>query len=452
MSSAAIRAESSTADLGRIARPVVWIGLLATFFGGAIVYAGKAAEDRSAILRWLYQVNELREGVNIWDRYIFPNPPIFPIFLMPLTQLPEMAAALVWYFGKCALGILTILMCFRMARQPTDRSPMPAWLILVILALSMRPILSDLHHANNNLIILFLVVGSLWAWRKQYDVLSGLSLALAITFKVTPGLFLIYYLWKRSWRTSIATMLGIGIFLLIVPSLVLGPEFNAQCLYSWWHRMLRPFVVNHEIGDLGINQSMAGVLMRFFTEQKGQGRYVPEAGLNLLALDPVLVARTVKILALAFVASLAYFCRTRTERRDDPRLLGEFSLVVLTMLIVSERSWKHHYVTLLLPYTYLCYRLWRTEMTKSSWGAIAGGLVASALLMLSTSTEVGGLFFHGRGHKLAQFYGMFFWAGLILYGLTAWRLQVERVRPAVESPRQTPAPHIFANRSRASTS
>lgn len=441
-------------DIGKYARLSVWIGLAATFAGGMVVYAQKAAEDRSAILRWLFQVREFRDGVNIFDKYAFPNPPIFPItFLMPLTYLPPMGAALLWYTLKGVLGLATILMCFRMVRQPGERAPMPGWMILLILTLSFRPILSDLHHANNNLIILFLIVASLMAWRNRYDTLAGLSLALAIASKVTPGLFLVYYLWKRSWKTAAATMGGLVLFLFVVPSAVLGPRFNAECLYSWWHRMLRPFVVNHEIGDLGINQSMPGVLMRYLTVQQGHGRYVPPADLNLASLDPVQVAWIVKWLSIGFVLMLAFLCRTKTEKRDDPRLLGEFALVVLTMLIVSERSWKHHFVTLLLPYTYLCYRLWRFQIGARPWLTLAGGLALSALLILTTSTEVGGLYSGGddprlAGHKLAQFYGMFLWAGLVLYGLTAWRVWVERDKPPVESTQMGPMPHVLRGRSR----
>jgi len=36
-----------------------------------------------------------------------------------------------------------------------------------------RPFLSDLHHGNNNLLILFLIVAALEAWRKGYDVLAA---------------------------------------------------------------------------------------------------------------------------------------------------------------------------------------------------------------------------------------------------------------------------------------
>jgi hypothetical protein len=39
--------------------------------------------------------------------------------------------------------------------------------------------------------------------------------------------------------------------------------------------------------------------------------------------------------------------------------------------------------------------------------------------MLTTSSEVGGLFADGTGHKLALFYGMFFWSGVVLYVGTA---------------------------------
>ena len=87
----------------------------------------------------------------------------------------------------------------------------------------MRPILGDLHHGNNNLVILFLIVAVLQAWRKGYDVLAGLVLGLAITYKVTPALFIPYFAYKRSWRVWERPR-GLVIFLLIVPSLVIGPS------------------------------------------------------------------------------------------------------------------------------------------------------------------------------------------------------------------------------------
>jgi alpha-1,2-mannosyltransferase len=145
--------------------------------------------------------------------------------------------------------------------------------------------------------------------------------------------------------------------------------------------------------------------------------------------------------ALGLVGLLALLGRTRTDRRDDPRLLGEFSLVVLTMLFVSERSWKHHFVTVLLPYTYLTYRVGVATLSPKVRGALASALVLSALLMAATSSELGGQFAKHQGHKIAQGYGMFLWAGVVLYIATAWRVWIEgRVDPATIGVGGSPIP------------
>ena len=52
-------------------------------------------------------------------------------------------------------------------------------------------------------------------------------------------------------------------------------------------------------------------------------------------------------------------------------------------------------------------------------------LALSALFMATTSTELGGLFARHQGHKIAQGYGMFLWASVLLYAATAWRVLAE---------------------------
>ncbi len=47
--------------------------------------------------------------------------------------------------------------------------------------------------------------------------------------------------------------------------------------------------------------------------------------------------------------------------------------------------------------------------------------------MASTSTEIGGLFAEGQGHEIAQGYGMFLWAGVVLYAAVAWRVWARRL-------------------------
>jgi len=417
------------ADPDRHGRRAVWIAALITIIGAGMIYADKAAEDRSAFIRWRHQVLEMMAGANIYDDYFFPNPPIMPLTLYPLMALPPVEGAVAWFAIKALLAAASVVLCLRMVRLG-DR-PVPSWVQAMIVLLSLRPIMSDLHHGNTNILILFLVVATVTAWRKGYDVLAGLILAYAIAFKVTPGLFLVYFAYKRSWRTVGSAALGMGIFLLIVPSIFLGPAFNGLCLGSWWHQILSPYVNNGAMSSQEINQSMIGVLSRLLIKSTRTDEYGVKIHVNLVAWDPKLVANLLKGLSVGMVGLLAWLCRTRSERRDDPRLLGEFSLVVLTMLFVSERSWKHHYVTLLLPYTYLCYRAGMPGLSRRSRAILGGALALSAVLIATTSSELGGLFAKHSGHKVAQAYGMFLWAGVVVYIATAWRVRVEgRIAPA----------------------
>ena len=420
----------NASDPDRHGRRAVWIAAFITIIGAGMIYADKAAEDRSAFVRWRHQVLEMMDGANIYDEYYFPNPPIMPLTLYPIMRLPAVEGAVVWFGLKAALAAASVFLCLRMVRLG-DR-PVPSWVQAMIVLLSLRPIMSDLHHGNNNIYILFLIVATLAAWRKGYDVLAGLILAYAIAFKVTPGLFLLYFAYKRSWRTVAATALGMGIFLLIVPSLFLGPEFNGICLGTWWNRILNPYVGGDVVGDQEINQSMVGVLSRLLTESTRIGRYALKLKVNVVTWDPKAVVTLIKVLSIGLVGLLAWLCRTKYARRDDPRLLGEYALVVLTMLFVSERSWKHHYVTLLLPYTYLAYRVGVAGLSKRTRWALGGVLALSAILIATTSSEVGGLFARGQGHKIAQAYGMFLWSGVVLYVATAWRVKVEGSIPPAE--------------------
>jgi hypothetical protein len=435
-------------DLDRHFRRAVWAVAGVIAVAALIFYSAKAADERSAFIRWRPQVIDFWRGVNIYETRYFPNPPIMPLTLTPFMALPPVAGAEAWFAFKVALTAASVLICFGMVRR-ADR-PLPSWFQAGVLFFCLRPFLGDLHHGNNNLVILFLVVAALEAWRRGYDVLAGLALALAISYKVTPALFVVYFVFRRSWRVVGATVAGMGLFLLVVPSLVIGPRFNGECLGTWWHHTLSPFLVEGASSPQEINQSMVGVLTRLLTETgTGEGRYELKQAVNFVAWPPWVVRALIKGLAVGFVALLAFLCRTKTTRRDDPRLLGEFSLVVLTMLFLSERSWKHHFVTLLLPYTYLVGQFAYAGLSARARVAISAAIWGSVAMMATTSTELGGVFGRGQGHKVAQAYGMFLWAGVLIYVLTAWRVWAERLRTsgpfaagAFPTPHAVPAPHF----------
>ena len=71
---------------------------------------------------------------------------------------------------------------------------------------------------------------------------------------------------------------------------------------------------------------------------------------------------------------LAWLCRTKYERRDDPRLLGEFALVVMCDAVRLGAELKHHLRdACLLPYTYIAYRVGVGGLSKTWVRWVLGG-------------------------------------------------------------------------------
>ncbi|OJW24992.1 MAG: hypothetical protein BGO49_01800 [Planctomycetales bacterium 71-10] len=420
------RAEGRAA--GRSTSAFFW-GLWATIIViAAAFYYPKAADSRSAFVRWQPQILQFWQGTNIYDRMYFPNPPIMPITLYPLMTLPPVAAAMSWFLIKAALTTVTLMIGFGAVRVRGE--PLPPFFQTGVLLLALRPILGDLHHGNINLLILFFLAVMYQAWRKGRDDAAGLMLGLAIAFKVTPALFVPYFMYKRSWRTVGWTFAGLVLFLLVVPSAVVGPRFNALCLSTWCQRIVTPFIVEGNASPQEANQSMVGVMTRLLTEiQPGTDRYDVQFDLNVAALPPNVVAVLVKAVSLGFIGLLAFFCRAKDPDRTNVRYMGEVALVVLTMLFLSERSWKHHFVTLVFPFIYLMSELFSPRTSPRARGGILAALAASFLFMASTSSEFGGLFAHGKGHEIAQGYGMFMWAALVLFAAVAWRLRASATSP-----------------------
>jgi alpha-1,2-mannosyltransferase len=414
----ALRMDAPSVALLRPARPR-WLLLgLALFFAVlSVQYALKVRDDRrSAFVRWRPQILDLDAGINIYERHNHPNPPLMPLLLLPLAWLPPPAGALLWFFLKAGLAVLALDWTFRLL-ESSDR-PFPAWARLLAVVLAMKPLMGDLTHGNVNIFILFLIVAALRALCRRRPARAGLLLSLAIACKLTPALFLPYLIWKRAWRALAGCALGLVLFVWLLPSCFLGVRANAELLMSWAQHMVVPYLEGAVTSEHQ-NQSLPGVLYRLtthaasFSEYQGGG-YVPTAYHNLLTLPPELVHGLLVLCMMAFTLLLARTCRPPLAPRPPWRLAAEFALVLLGMLLFSERTWKHHYVTLIVPVAVLLYAASTRHMDRRVRGWTIGSLLAAFVLMTLTGTGVPGVPEHLG--KLAEVYGAFLWANLLLVG------------------------------------
>ncbi|HJT79208.1 MAG TPA: glycosyltransferase family 87 protein [Gemmataceae bacterium] len=421
-------------------------GLLLFFAALSAKYTVKVLDPhspRSAIQRWYDQLKSLDEDANPWERFNYPNPPIMALLLRPLLLLPPVAAALVWFYLKVGMTLVAFSWVFRLVEAPGQ--PFPPWAKALTVVLSVRPVMGDLIHGNVNLFILFLVVAALYAFRRGRDLTSGTLLALAVACKVTPALFIPYLVWKRAWKALLGCGVGLVLFFWLVPACFLGWQQNAEDLRSWVDNMVVPFVIKGNVTSEHNNQSLPGLVFRMTTHSPSfstyeHDRYKPLEYDNLVSLDPAVARLLLKGCMGLFALLVVWACRTPTAPRHGWRLAAEFGVVLLGMLLFSERTWKHHCVTLLVPFAVLVYYLAACRPGGVLRGYLIGSLVAAALLMLVTSTGLfedlrdqaavpANLSLTNKVGKLAQVYGAYVWAYLVLLAALVVLLR-SKARPA----------------------
>src|SRR5262249_30695851 len=298
------------------------LALLLVFAAVSVQYSVKVLTPRkdgltqSAILRWSRQIQDMEGGENIYATTNYPNPPIMPHMLWPVSELitrSPLAGALTWFYLKVGLALVCMVWAFRLVETP--ERPFPAWAKALAVVLAIRPILGDLSHGNVNIFILFLVMAALYAFSRGKGVASGLLLALGIACKVTPALFVVYFLWKRAWRVLVGCAAGLVLFFFLVPSLVFavqeesitqGFERNGAALESWYRGRIEPYLVRGVVTPERENQSLPGLLTRLLTHSPSfsgwvDNIYTPLAYHNVADLGPGTVKRIVQLAQLLFL-------------------------------------------------------------------------------------------------------------------------------------------------------
>ncbi len=418
--------EATSLGSSRSAERWFLAALLLLFVAAGVHYSVKVTtkDTASAFLRWRAQLLQLDQGTDIWRAMNYPNPPIMALLLRPLAGMPPLTGALTWFYLKVVMALAAIHWAIRLVELPAR--PMPAWARCLTVALTLRPVLGDLSHGNINIFILFVVMAALYAYRHGRDGLCGLLLGLSIACKVTPLLFVPYFLWKRAWRVLAGCALGLVLFFAVMPGLVLGWQDNAEKLNSWYNQMAKPYIQQGKVFySEHNNQSLPGLLVRLLSHSPSFSHYehdilVPDGYHNVANLSHNQIGWLARGCMGLFALLIVFTCRTPTEdARQGWRLATEFALVFLGMLLFSERTWKHHCVTLLLPFAVLCYYLAACRPRPRQRGYLIGTLAAVALLMTLTTTGPFGAH-HG---KLAEVYGAYTWSCLLLAAALATLLR-----------------------------
>ncbi|GAB3810876.1 glycosyltransferase 87 family protein [Tessaracoccus terricola] len=243
----------------------------------------------------------------------FTYPPLAAVLFVPLTFLPFDVANVTFTLVTLAALLVTILL---VAREVLDRSLAEAAWVAVALAsvlLWAIPVRETVEFGQVNVVLMALVVVDVVAGRGKWWQGSLVGLAMAI--KLTPAVFLAYFLARRDWR---ALAVGVGSALLYTG---VGFLLNWGASVQYWSETLSDPA---RIGDLSYvsNQSLNGFINRL---------WLSESATTLIWFG------VCAVLGLSSLWLMHLLCRR-----------GHDGVAMLVMgfyaLLASPVSWSHHWV------------------------------------------------------------------------------------------------------------
>ena len=381
-------------------------------------YRTGGTRHRTALGRWLPSAQELArfpEGDNPYSYgHWFPTPPMVLICLIPLAKMGYIGAGIGWSILKLA-GLFGA-MWFLIREYDRQGRPFPTGVLIMAAAFSLRPIISDIQHGNLNIFMMIWLTLTWALYLRRADYLAGFFFFFSIVKKITPSLSLVYFLYNGNWRLFFSFFVGLAVFVILVPGLILGFQNNLDLLQTWFDMLVRPFAIEGYATLELPNQSLYGVVLRLMNNidliamQHMPAEQMIAVGMEEMARPESKAWRMLRTaISLIVVAILAWACRQKEAPRTSPLRLLEFAAILIAMLLLSERTWKHHATTLPLVYLGLWYAVACLPWTDRFRAVLAGGLFGQ-LVLLSLLGE--GLVGDDLADRLLD--GGFFCWGLLL--------------------------------------
>lgn len=294
----------------------------------------------------------------------FTYPPLAAILFAPFAWLSLPAASVAITATTLVLLIISLVIVLtRLNIWPeTTITSEPAWLRRCWLATALvapaviwlEPIRSNFEFGQINVVLMTLVIADCVPRRTPWP--RGMLLGLAIALKLTPAVFVLYFLLRRDFRTLLRT--GAAAVVATVAGFVLAWTDSIE----YWTETVRN---TDRIGTatLNTNQNIAGTLARLGLDEG------PRFALWVIA-------------CFAVLALTVWAVRRVLRSGIDEGPVVALICVAMFGLVVSPVSWSHHWVwslPTLVVTGVLAYRMRRTHPAALYLAAVT--LIGFALMV-----------------------------------------------------------------------
>ena len=321
----------------------------------AIVSAIATAMDGGDFDVYLDASGKLSELKNIYSapfikglQYYYS--PFFAWLLIPVARhvfMTEVVFVIISY--------LFLYRSFQLMRNYYDFSKMPVvaqntW-AAVVLFFSIQFILYNVSMIQITFFLLWSILEALRLIESRRPLLSGALLGLAINIKLMP-LLILPYLFYRGHFTVIFSMLLSFVFLLFVPALGIGFDFNMFLLSEWWS-VINPVNKEHMF-ETGIGtHSVVALIPVFLTDTVGE---IPVTR-NFINLPHSLVEMITNLVRLFLLGLSLLFLRSwpfRSETNPVKRI-WEISYFLLLIPLLMPHQQKYNFIFVIPMIAYLWY-------------------------------------------------------------------------------------------------
>lgn len=179
------------------------------YYAVDVVTAGGNPYDKKVLVQ-AARADQKRSGVH---PYFYPPP--FLLFFQWVIWLPLATAYRLWFWLDELATLAAVLSLWRWWR-PLG----PAVLPVTVVAVALCSAVPNNHMMGQmNLPVLAMVLGSLYFHSRDRAGVAGVLLGTACMWKMSPALFVLYWLWERQWRPAfwaLGTMVALSITALVL--------------------------------------------------------------------------------------------------------------------------------------------------------------------------------------------------------------------------------------------
>lgn len=291
-------------------------------------------------------------------------PPFMSIASIPLYWLNSISfigLRIVWLIGI----IITYLyifrwtisyftqhkLVFRLSPKNTNEVALTSSIFLIPFLLTLRIFIEEVSNLQVNVTILAICILSLAFTLKKKHIVSGLLLALVISTKVYPLILIPYLLYKKEFKTTFWTLLGLAITHLSV-LFYFGP--GSVTLYAQWYTKQ----VAEGLQCIHFNQSLWSLVCGLFSDTARFANFQ----FNIASFSQ----SETKLISLGIIAVIGIWVAFQFYKsKNTHKPLATQWLIVLSFIpVFSPLSWKCYFV-FLAPVVILLHH--QLKNTKDIW-------------------------------------------------------------------------------------